>query len=337
MAKWTIKDIAKKAGVSITTVSRVLNRKEEGMSAQTREKVLRVIEELEYQPNRLARGLVTKQSKLIGLIVPTISNPFFPELCRGAEDEANKHGYSLVICNSDTSAEKEERYIKILKEQQVDGIILSSQSGLSSTSLNMLLKNMHYVQLDRMEKEKVSGVRLDNEEGGYLAGQHLIQLGHKKMACITGPDAIRNSRDRVNGFKRALNEAGLEPAIIREGDFSLDSAYKHAREILKDGNVSAIFTCNDMMACGVYRSAHEMGVRIPEDISVVGFDDIPLISALIPKLTTIRQDTYMMGRKSAELLIQQIEDGKTDFTIFSPTLVVRESTAYVKTGEETIK
>ncbi|MFC4410635.1 LacI family DNA-binding transcriptional regulator [Chungangia koreensis] len=337
MAKWTIKDIAKKAGVSITTVSRVLNRKEEGMSAQTREKVLRVIEELEYQPNRLARGLVTKQSKLIGLIVPTISNPFFPELCRGAEDEANKYGYSLVICNSDASAEKEERYIKILKEQQVDGIILSSQSGLSSASLDRHSKNLHYVLLDRMEREKVPGVFLENEEGGYLAGQHLIQLGHKKMACITGPESIKNSRDRLKGFKRALKEVGLEPTIIREGDFSLESGYSHAKEILENENVSAIFTCNDLMACGVYRAAHEMGVGIPQDISVIGFDDIPLISALIPKLTTIRQDTYMMGRKSAELLIQQIEHGKTDFTIFSPTLVVRESTAYVKTGEETIK
>lgn len=332
MTKWTIKDIAKRAGVSITTVSRVLNRKEEGMSEATREKVLRVIEELEYQPNRLARGLVTKQSKLLGLIVPTISNPFFPELCRGAEDAANERGYSLVICNSDTSAEKEEKYINILKEQQVDGLIISSRSGLSSTSLNLLLKNTHYVQLDRTEQEAISGVRLDNEQGGYLAGRHLIELGHSQIACITGPESIRNSRDRMKGFKRALEEAALEPVMIREGDFSLESAYSHAKDILATTTVTAIFTCNDMMACGVYRAAYDNQIAIPHDLSVIGFDDVPLVSALLPPLTTIRQDMYGMGRKSAELLIQQIEQGANDFVIFSPELVVRESTAYVYSG-----
>ncbi|MFC4354234.1 LacI family DNA-binding transcriptional regulator [Chryseomicrobium palamuruense] len=332
MTKWTIKDIAKKAGVSITTVSRVLNRKEEGMSEETRQKVLRVMEELDYQPNRLARGLVTKQSKLIGLIVPTISNPFFPELCRGAEDEANAHGYSLVICNSDASAEKEEHYITILKEQQVDGLILSSRSGLSSTSLLPFLKNVHYVHLDRMEEEAVSGVRLDNEAGGYLAGKHLLELGHTKIGCISGPNEIRNSRDRVAGFTRALAEANLEPVWIQEGDFSLDSAYQHAMAKLEETDVTAIFTCNDMMACGVYRAAHGRGMAIPKELSVIGFDDVPLVSALIPKLTTIRQDTYAMGRKAAALLVQQIEEGTTDFAIFEPTLVVRESTAYVPTG-----
>jgi len=330
MAKWTIKDIAKRAGVSITTVSRVLNRKEEGMSAETREKVLRVIEELQYQPNRLARGLVTKQSKLIGLIVPNISNPFFPELCRGAEDEASERGYSLVICNSDDSSEKEERYIRILKEQQVDGLILSSLSGLSKSSTDFLSKNLYYVLLDRKDTGQVPGVYLENEEGGYLAGKHLIELGHQRIACITGPASILNSRDRVDGFKRALTENGLEPTVICEGDFGIESAYHQAKKILTKGDISAIFTCNDLMACGVYRAAHELSLRIPEDLSVIGFDDIPLISALIPKLTTIRQNTYEMGRKSAELLIKQIEHGKTDFATFSPSLILRESTASVK-------
>lgn len=330
MAKWTIKDIAKRAGVSITTVSRVLNRKEEGMSEQTRKKVLQVIEEMEYQPNRLARGLVTKQSKLIGLIVPTISNPFFPELCRGAEDEASARGYSLVICNSDDSSEKEERYIKILKEQQVDGLILSSQKGLSETSASLLDQKIHYVMLDRVEDDLVPGVYLDNEKGGYLAGQHLIALGHTQMACITGPDSIRNSRERLSGFKRALQEVGLGPIVIREGDFTLETAYEQAKEILTDRNITAIFTGNDLMACGVYRAAHELSIRIPEDISVIGFDDIPLISALIPKLTTVRQDTYQMGRKAAELLIRQIEQDETESVMFSPTLIERESTASVK-------
>jgi LacI family transcriptional regulator len=337
MAKWTIKDIAKKAGVSITTVSRVLNRKEEGMSEETRAKVLRVIEEVQYQPNQFARGLVTKQSKLLGLIVPTIANPFFPELCRGAEDEANKRNYSLVICNSDDQSEKEERYLRVLKEQQVDGIILSSRDRLSPSSEELLKKGkIPCALLDRgIEGNKYTAVLLDNETGGYLAGKHLTDLGHRNIACISGPNSIRNSYERVTGFRRALEEMGIDlhDSLQSEGDFTIEFAYKHAKNLLMKNNITAIFACNDMMAFGVYQAAHELNIRIPDELSVIGFDDIPFVSSLIPKLTTIRQDTYEMGRKAVELLINQIETGKTESVLFSPSLITRESTAPVKIKE----
>ena len=171
MRKWTIKDIAEKSGVSITTVSRVLNEKKEGMSSKTREKVLRVIDEMNYKPNHFARGLITKQSKMLGLIVPNIGNPFFPELCRGAEDEANLHNYSLIICNSDDKVEKEENYLRLLYEHQVDGILLSSKGDLSSISEKKLKEGKTpFVLLDRGgESKEYNNILLNNEEGGYLA------------------------------------------------------------------------------------------------------------------------------------------------------------------------
>lgn len=334
MEKLTIKDIAREAGVSITTVSRVLNNKEEGMSKETREKVLAVMQEANFQPNKLARGLVTKRSSMLGLIVPNISNPFFPELCRGAEDEANKRNYSLIICNSDDQLQKEENYLRLLKEQQVDGILLSSKNRLSQTSKVLLQSGkVPYVLFDRGEEaNKQSGVFLDNERGGYLAGKHLTDLGHTQIACMTGPSEILNSQQRLSGFQRALMEASIElpPSLILVGGFQMDKAYQVAKEFLNNNTVTAIFAANDLMACGIYQAAHEIGIQIPEQLSIVGFDDISLVSALIPKLTTIRQDTYGMGRKAIELLINEIEKKESEAIVFEPTLIVRESTKQIK-------
>lgn len=334
MEKLTIKDIAREAGVSITTVSRVLNNKEEGMSKETREKVLAVMQEANFQPNKLARGLVTKRSSMLGLIVPNISNPFFPELCRGAEDEANKRNYSLIICNSDDQLQKEENYLRLLKEQQVDGILLSSKNRLSQTSKVLLQSGeVPYVLFDRGEEaNKQSGVFLDNERGGYLAGKHLTDLGHTQIACMTGPSEILNSQQRLSGFQRALMEASIEipPSLILAGGFQMDKAYQVAKEFLNNNTVTAIFAANDLMACGIYQAAHEIGIQIPEQLSIVGFDDISLVSALIPKLTTVRQDTYGMGRKAIELLINEIEKKESEAIVFEPTLIVRESTKQIK-------
>jgi len=334
----TIKDIARKTGVSITTVSRVLNKKEEGVSEKTREKVLRVMEEVNYQPNQLARGLVTKRSKMLGLIVPNISNPFFPELCRGAEDEANLRQYSLIICNSDDKSEKEKNYLRLLEEQQVDGVLLSSKDRLSKSSKAKLQRGkVPFVLLDRGEEaSNLSGVFLDNEKGGYMAGKHITDLGHRHIACITGPSEIRNVQRRLKGFQRALNEASVEipESFIITGDFKMESAYQLTKKFLMENNVTAIFACNDVMACGVYQAAHELGIQIPEQLSIVGFDDIPLVTALIPKLTTVRQETYEMGRRAIELLINEIEGETSEAVVFEPTLIVRESTRQMERGKD---
>ncbi|QFF98046.1 LacI family transcriptional regulator [Psychrobacillus glaciei] len=334
MGKITIKDIAREAGVSITTVSRVLNNKAEGMSKKTRKTVLQVMGELNYQPNKFARGLVTKRSNMLGLIVPNISNPFFPELCRGAEDEANERNYSLIICNSDDQSQKEENYLRLLQEQQVDGILLSSKNRLSQTSKDQLESGkIPYVLFDRGEEaSNHSGVFLDNEKGGYMAGKHLVDLGHTKIACMTGPLEILNAQQRLAGFQRAFTEASIElpKSSILVGDFQMEVAYLIAKKFLQDNCVTAIFASNDLMACGIYRAAHELGIQIPEQLSIVGFDDIPLVTALIPKLTTVRQGTYEMGRKAIELLLNELENNSSEGVVFDPTLIVRESTKKIK-------
>lgn len=337
MKKHTIKDIAAKSGVSITTVSRVLNMKEEGMSQKTREKVLQVIEEMNYKPNQFARGLITKESKLLGLIVPNINNPFFPELCRGAEDEANRHQYSLIICNSDDNTTKEENYLRLLSEQQVDGILLSSKDGFPSISGKQLEQiKVPCVLLDRGgESGNYNSVFINNEQGGYLAGRHLLELGHQKIACVMGSPNLQNATDRLSGFRRALKEENIElpESRVINGDFHMESAYLQSKKFLSETNVTAIFACNDVMACGVYRAAYEMNLKIPEDISIIGFDDIPLVSALIPQLTTIRQDIYEMGRRAVSILIESIIDKTTENNkkeIFQPSLIIRESTQRVQ-------
>lgn len=328
--RYTIKDIAAKAGVSITTVSRVLNMKEEGMSQKTREKVLKVIEEMNYTPNHFARGLITNKSRLLGLIVPNINNPFFPELCRGAEDEANLNEYSLIICNSDDDATKEESYLRLLSQQQVDGILLSSRGDFPSLSTEQLEQSkIPFVLLDRGGKSvKHNGVFINNEQGGYLAGRHLIDLGHRRIACVTGSAELQNVSDRVSGFRRALKEEDIDlpESRIIYGDFHMESAYIQSKKFLAETDVTAIFACNDLMACGVYRAAYETGLKIPKDLSIIGFDDISLVSALIPQLTTIRQDIYEMGRRAVKILLENINNETNESAIFEPTLIVREST-----------
>lgn len=330
MAKYTIKDIARETGFSITTVSRVLNNKKEGMSDKTREKILEVVEKMKYQPNQLARGLVTKKSNMLGLIVPNIVNPFFPEICRGAEDEAARNGYSLIICNSDDQAEKEENYIRLLKEQQVDGVLLASMSNLSKNSKQFLKDSqIPYVLVDRGSEDAGYEVFMDNYKGGYLAGKHLIDLGHRKIACITGPTDVVNSNNRLKGFLYALEESGIPISedYILNGNYYMEDAYSLAKDFLQRNEVTAIFAGNDVMACGVYQAAYEIGISIPNDLSVIGFDDIAFGKVLSPKLTTIRQDTYRIGKESINLLIKKISNEPFETLYYEPELIVRDSTS----------
>jgi LacI family transcriptional regulator len=334
----TIKDIAKKAGVSITTVSRVVNDKLGGISQETRERVLKIVEEMNYQPNALARSLVTKQTLTLGLILPNISNPFFPEMVRGVEDIANQNGYSVIICNTDDVEDKEKNYIHLLKEKYVDGIIFSSNSRYSGEHYDILHKaNIPFVLIDRGEEGgegPYHGVFIDNEKGGYLATQHLIDLGHKKIACMTGPIELGTAKRRLLGYQKALYEAKLpiKSNWIIQGNFRMKTAYLAAKTLLIDEEITAIFACNDLMACGIYQAAYELGRRIPDDLSVIGFDDIQLVEALTPKLTTIRQSSYTLGKTAAEIMIQDIKKVKSDKRIvkLDPRLVLRNSTKGIK-------
>lgn len=327
----TIKDIAKKAGVSITTVSKVINNKDESISDETRNRVKDIIKELNYQPNALARGLITKKTKTIALVLPDITNPFFPDVARGVEDYSNKHGYNVFLCNTDDNYKKENDYINLLKEKRVDGIIFSSANSGSDKTKFIHKIDIPLVAIDRAYNEnECFGIFTDNLTGGYIAAKHLIDLNHKKIACITGPKEIRNSIERVNGYKKAIIEAGIEldESLIAYSDFKIDGGYKAGIELMKNKDITAIFACNDLMACGVYEAAYDMGLRIPDDISVVGFDDVQIIKALNPKLTTIKQPIYKIGQEAAKMLIKLIENKKINENIINldVELVTRGST-----------
>ncbi|WP_408011295.1 LacI family DNA-binding transcriptional regulator [Pseudalkalibacillus sp. A8] len=330
----TIKDIAKKANVSITTVSRVLNHKTEGIGQATRKKVLDIIEELDYRPNTIARSMITKQTNTIGLIIPDIRNPFFPELVRGVEDIANQSKYSVFLCNTDGDVDRESESLRLMKEKNVDGIVFTYAYASPSKQLEELAGNskVPFVLLDRgLDDQKFSGVYIDNEKAGHMATKHLLELSHTKIGCITGPRDIPNSKDRLKGYLKAFAESGIPAGenLIIEGDYQMEGGYLAAKTLLGKENVTAIFAFNDLMAFGVYQAAADLGIRIPEDLSVVGFDNLKYNQLLKPKLTTIEQSAYKMGEIATEMLLKQLKEGSNveNKTIYlEPSMIVREST-----------
>jgi len=331
--KVTIKDVAKKANVSITTVSRVINKIEGYTNEETKKRILKVIEELDYKPNALARSLVTKRTKTIGLILPDISNPFFPSIAKSVEDLVNELGYNLILCNSYDDTEKEANYINVLKEKCVDGILLSSKQ--TKDKYDIYKDDIPMVFIDRKPEVEVKyGVFVDNYNGAYNATKHLIDLGHRSIACITGPKNINTTIERLRGYKDALidNHIECDETIIKSNDYAIEGGYEAAKDLIKNHNITAIFTHDDLMACGVYKAAKELSYKIPDDISVVGFDDITLVEFLDPPLTTIKQPTEDIGKVSVEILMDLIENNKIQGKIISldTELIVRESTKNIK-------
>ncbi|MBM4761246.1 LacI family DNA-binding transcriptional regulator [Bacillus sp. B15-48] len=329
----TIKDIAKNANVSIATVSRVINNKADGIREETKQRVLDAIKEHNYQPNTIARSMITKKTSTIGLIIPDIRNPFFPELVRGVEDFSKKSNYTVFLCNTDGDIEREKEYFNLMKEKSVDGVIYTYAHGGFEEILN---NNIPIVLLDRgLDENQFSGVCIDNEKAGYMATKHLIELSHERIGCITGPDNIQSSRDRLKGYKRALEEAGLpiNQAFIKTGDYQMEGGYEAAKLLLKENSVTAIFAFNDLMAFGVYQAAQEFGLTIPDDLSVVGFDNIKYNRLLQPKLTTIDQPTYRMGELATEILLDQINNDKNNqikSINLEPHLIIGDSSQVYK-------
>ncbi len=336
----TIKDIAEKAGVSITTVSKIINKKDDDISDKTKNKVLKVIDEYNYIPSALATGLVTKKTNTIGLLLPDISNAFFAELARGVEDGANCEGYNVILCNTDDDPEKENQYLSVLKSKHVDGIVFLSTALSNHSAIRELnSKGFPVIVLDRaFDDEDMLAVFIDNVMGGYLATKHLIEFGHKAIGCITGPLKPKLALQRLEGYKKALEEAhiGFNEELIYEGNFKTKSGELGAKKLLKAG-VTAIFASNDMMAYGVYKAVHDEGMSIPHDVSVVGFDDIFLSEILSPPLTSVKQPTYEMGIMSAAMLIKKIknEELKQLRVEYKPTLSVRKSVAFPADKVET--
>jgi LacI family transcriptional regulator len=328
-----MKDIARLAGVSIATVSKIVNGKDSDISRPTIEKVKRIIEEENYSPNSIARSMITKKTRTIGLIIPDVRNPFFTDLTRGAEDIANDRGYSIFFCNTDEDLNKEIRYISNLIEKQVDGIALAGSAFRNKELEEKLNIKIPIVSLDRNVYFKgIKGkVEIDSFSGAYDAVTYLIKLGHEKIIYLSGPLNIRLSMDRLEGYKKALldNNLKYDETLIIEGSYNSEFGYETIKNMVIDEDITAIFCGNDLIAIGAMNGLKEKGINIPEDISVVGFDDIYISSLVTPSLTTVNQPSYKIGYLAVETLINILEnkedlDNEVEIKL---ELVVRESTS----------
>jgi len=305
----TINDVAKRAGVSAMTVSRVVHHS--GYVNQvTRERVERAIVDLRYVPNALARSLRFKQTKTIALILSDITNPFFTTIARCVEDTASEQGFSVMFCNTDESVDEEADYLNVLLQKQVDGVLLVPAS-ISPESVNRLqAHSVPVVVLDRRVPDaQVDTVRCDSETGAYQLTRHLLDLGHEQIAVLAGPETVSTSIDRVNGYRRALLEAGMpvDPARITFGKFTQTRGYEMAQKALAvPSRPTALFAANNFIAIGAYHAARDAGLRIPEDISIVTFDDLPDGFVLDPFFTVMTQRAQEMGKRAAELLLARL-------------------------------
>ncbi|SDM29902.1 LacI family DNA-binding transcriptional regulator [Halarsenatibacter silvermanii] len=306
----TIKDIAEKSGVSVTTVSRVLNDKPDVKDA-TRAKVLKVIKESNYRPNGMARSLVINQTYSIGLIIPDINNPYFPEVARGVEDQAQDSSYSVIFSSTDNKLKREKEVIDLMLQKSVDGLIVSLSLANKDILKRLEDKKIPVVQLDRkIPDSRYPAVMVDNKKSAYKAVQFLIDEGYKRIAHITGDLQTVPGRERKNGYRKAIlaNNFSFNQDMIFEGDFSKRAGYDALKKITEKGSLpEAIFAANDMMAIGVLEACRQKGIKVPEDIVLVGHDNISISNLVYPALTTMAQPKYKLGRKASELLIELIE------------------------------
>lgn len=330
----TLKEVAKYAKVSITTVSRVMNEADK-VNPETRERVQRAMRKLNYQPSRVAQRLRTSkgQSKLLGLIIPDIQNQFYSSIVRGVEDVAYGKDYALILCNSDENPSKERFYLDVLQSESVDGVILPPIHQYSKVVEGLVESGVPIVCVDRkLVRESVDTVVINNEKGGYLAVSHLIELGHQRIAILSSSSQFSSFEERQKGYEGALLESGIEidPELIRECDpRSTENAFQFTRELLDLANPpTAIFATNNLMTLGSLEAIHDKNLSIPDDVSIVGFDDMPWARAISPPLTLIKQPGYEMGRRAAELMFQRLEDPKREPVqiTMEPSLIVRKST-----------
>ncbi len=328
----TIREVAKKARVSSTSVSHVLNNTR-FVSEDVRERVKSAMHELNYRPNALARSLRNGKTHTLGLILPDSANPFFAEVGHAIESAAFALGYSVILCNTENDENKERLYTEVLENKQLDGIIFVG-AGENLEAISEIVQNgLPLVVVDRdMANLELDTVTTENYQGGLLATQHLLSLGHQIIGCITGPSNITPSAERVTGYRAALQQRGVpaEECLLVRGDFHAPSGYSAAMQLLQQTpRPTAIFVCNDMMAIGALRAASQLGLNVPENVAIVGFDDIELASYVTPALTTVAQPKQEIGQLAVKLLFERMSDPSLPprHTILSTQLIIRESTA----------
>jgi DNA-binding LacI/PurR family transcriptional regulator len=315
----------------VATVSRVVSGSPHRVSQETRSRVLAAVERLEYQPNLVARGLKKRITHTIGLIVPDISNPFFPAIARGIEDVANHAGLAVLLCNTDEDLDKERRYLTLLRERMVDGLIFATV-GANTEHLRMLRRqHVPAVLIARApDGMEIDAVLVDNHRGAREATEHLLRLGHQRIAFIGGPAAVSPVKERQAGYRDALGGAGIrvDPTLIADGPFRADGGAMAVSELLRRGvRFTAVVAGNDLMAIGAMEELRRRGRRLPEDVAIVGFDDITFASLVEPPLTTVAQPTYRMGSLAMERLLELIAGGPRGHRrlVLQPRLIVRRS------------
>lgn len=330
----TIRDVAKLAGVSVATVSNTVNDPNR-VSDALRERVLKAIETLNYAPRAAARSLRKQSSGLLGLIVADITNPFFTELVQAVEAIASQHGYSVLLCNSDEDAVREEKHLQVLRSQWVDGIILATtgEASLSRTSL-LSQSRVPVVLVDRaFDGLGLDAVVLNNRLAAHQATQHLIHRGHTRIGLLSGPTSVTTGADRLAGYREALlaSQLHFESGLVREAGFREQQAYDATVELMRlPQPPTAVFAANNLMAIGMMRALSDLGLRCPDDVSVISIDDFAWANVFRPRLTTIAQPVREMGEMAVKLLTDRISGsrtgtGKTHF--LESRLVVRESCA----------
>ncbi len=326
----TIRDLAKQANVSVSTVSRVLNKKPD-VNTETRKRIEKAIEDLGYSPNIVARGLVLKKSSVIGFIVPDIMNPSFPELARGVVSRARSFGYSVMFFDTNHDEKVEKEALRLLQSKQVDGIILSFNKTNRKELAKLKKRGFPVVQIYRKSSETaISTIALDNEGSGYKAARYLTKMGHRRIGHITTGYNSQSGRERLAGFKKGLNEAGivLSEKLVAEGENTAKSGTACMKKLLKlKERPTAVFASHDIMAVGAYQAIYEAGLNIPEDISVVGHDNLPVSLLVHPKLTTIDTFKDNLGQAGIDLLMEEIEYGRplNRVEVFPTELVLRNS------------
>ncbi len=327
----TIKDVAEKAGVSTATVSRVLSGRE-FVSQHLIEKVNQTIEELKYRPSRVARNLRVRKANTIGLVVSDIQNPFFTSIMRGIQDTLLAKGYVLLAANSDEDEDQEKVHIETLLAEEVAGIILAPASASHKNYANLIDEGVGLVVIDRIpDRLKANSVLVDNTAGAYAAVEHLVSLGHRRIGIITGREEISTTTSRLQGYRIALQDAGIPfaPELVIAGGFRQEGGYQAMNALFSLSEPpTAVFSSNNVMTLGALQAIHEKCKRIPDEIALVSFDDMPWAASLQPPLTSVAQPTYEIGTTAAKLLLDQVSDSKqiTRRIILEAELIIRGST-----------
>lgn len=334
--KITIKDVARKANVSISTVSNVIN-KSKRVSPEVTERVLKVVNEFGFSPNVIARSLIKKETLSIGVLIPGIENTFTSNFVRVIEKELFKHNYSTLLCNTELDVDIELHYLKLMKEKYVDGVVLLT-STLKQVHIDFFEENSIPVILASLTDKngRFSSVNIDDYQAGYDAAQYLIKLGHQKIAWFGGDIKHDHSVLRFEGYKQALAdyEVVYEENVSFNEEYQIKSGYERGMEIFrKENRPTAVFCISDVLAIGAIQAAEECGLRVPADISIMGFDDIPIAGAYRPGITTVRQPVYDLGVQAAQMLLQQIKKKKgykKEARILPHEIIIRGSCKEIK-------